>query len=161
MIEEEGTSGWECPVPKYNWSTNDFQNKWDKTLEYCDLIVEASEKTGLDPTLLAVLIYWESGGDSQAISSSGAVGLMQVMPRDGLAASFECINGPCFASRPTMEELEDPAFNIEYGSNILSGLLARTGSIREALFSYGPMDVGFEEYADKLLSLFERIKNQK
>jgi soluble lytic murein transglycosylase-like protein len=99
----------------------------------------------------------ESGGDPQAYSASGAVGLMQVMPRDGLAASFECINGPCFASRPTIDELLDPVFNVEYGTGMLSGLVARLGSEREALKAYGPMDVGYS-YADRVLAIYESYR---
>jgi soluble lytic murein transglycosylase-like protein len=91
----------------------------------------------------------ESGGDPEAYSASGAVGLMQVMPRDGLAASFECINGPCFASRPTIRELLEPGYNVEYGSQMLAGLIDRLGSPREALKAYGPMDVGYS-YADRV-----------
>jgi soluble lytic murein transglycosylase-like protein len=99
----------------------------------------------------------ESGGDETAYSVSGAVGLMQVMPRDGIAVAFECINGPCFASRPTIEELLEPAFNVEYGSQMLAGLTARLGSTREALKAYGPMDVGFS-YADTILAIYENYR---
>jgi hypothetical protein len=79
---------------------------------------------------------------------------MQVMPRDGLAANFWCVNGPCFASRPSIEELQDPAFNIEYGTRMISGLIERTGSVRDALKSYGPKDVGYY-YADIVLSIMD------
>ena len=99
----------------------------------------------------------ESGGNPLAYSRSGAVGLMQVMPRDGIAASFQCVNGPCFASRPTIAELQDPEFNVEYGTRMLAGLFARLGSLREALHAYGPMDVGYT-YADRILAVFERAE---
>jgi soluble lytic murein transglycosylase-like protein len=82
---------------------------------------------------------------------------MQVMPRDGIAASFECINGPCFASRPTIEELLNPSFNVEYGTQMLAGLIARQGSPREALKAYGPMDVDYR-YADKVLAIYENYR---
>lgn len=120
------------------------------------MITKAANNTGLDPTFLAVLIFWESGGNSEAFSSAGAVGLMQVMPRDGIAADMMCINGPCFSNRPTMEELEDPVFNIEYGSNYLAGLVNKHG-LRNGLFRYGPSGVGYEGYADRILALFEKI----
>ncbi|MFZ2664562.1 MAG: transglycosylase SLT domain-containing protein [Patescibacteria group bacterium] len=57
------------------------------------MITKAANDYGLDPTTLAVLIFWESGGDPNALSSDGAVGLMQVMPRDGVAATFQCLMG--------------------------------------------------------------------
>jgi soluble lytic murein transglycosylase-like protein len=100
----------------------------------------------------------ESGGNATIMSHSGAVGLMQVMPRDGVAAEFMCINGPCFANRPTIAELKDPKFNIDYGSQMLSGLYAKYGSYREALYRYGPIDMGYQ-YADKVLKIWETLKN--
>jgi soluble lytic murein transglycosylase-like protein len=126
-------------------------------LQWCEKITTTAHQAELPPNLIAALILQESGGDAQAYSSSGAVGLMQVMPRDGIAASFECINGPCFASRPTTEELLDPSYNIEYGSRMLAGLISRLGSVREALKAYGPMDVGYR-YADNVLAIFESYR---
>jgi soluble lytic murein transglycosylase-like protein len=83
---------------------------------------------------------------------------MQVMPRDGRAASFMCVNGPCFSNRPTGEELEDPEFNVSYGTKYLARQVKRTGNMRDALKSYGPMDVGYY-YADKILNLFNQYGN--
>jgi soluble lytic murein transglycosylase-like protein len=126
-------------------------------LQWCAVITEQATQNDLPANLLAALILQESGGDADAFSASGAVGLMQVMPRDGIAADFECINGPCFADRPTIEELQDPGFNVEYGSQMLSGLIATLGSQREALKAYGPMDMGYS-YADRVLAIYERYR---
>lgn len=125
--------------------------------QWCKQITRHARNNNLDPDLIAALIWQESGGNPKAISKSGAVGLMQVMPRDGLAASFQCINGPCFANRPTIEELEKPNFNIKFGTAMLSGLLKKYGNIREALKFYGPMDVGYY-YADKVIGIFNSYK---
>lgn len=129
----------------------------DKVLRWCDLVVEFASEHNLPPELIAAVILQESGGDPQAYSSSGAVGLMQVMPRDGLAAHFQCINGPCFASRPSIAELQDPAYNIEYGTRMLAGLLTRHGDLRAALKAYGPMDMGYR-YADIVLSIYDNYR---
>jgi soluble lytic murein transglycosylase-like protein len=123
-------------------------------LQWCSLIETAAQETGLPANLIAAVMLQESGGASDVISSSGAVGLMQVMPRDGIAADFMCINGPCFASRPTTEELLDPAYNIQFGSRMLAGLVSKHGSYREALFRYGPIDIGYY-YADLVLNIWE------
>jgi hypothetical protein len=64
-----------------------------------------------------------------------------------------CINGPCFADRPSTDELFDPEFNIAYGARMLAGLIARNGGVRDALKSYGPKDVGYY-YADIVLGIF-------
>ncbi len=124
-----------------------------EVLQWCDLIEDSAQETNLPAALIAAVILQESGGDPLITSTSGAVGLMQVMPRDGLAAEFMCVNGPCFASRPTMEELEDPAFNIAFGSRMLSDLYAEHGSYREALFRYGPINMGYA-YADLVLKIW-------
>lgn len=129
----------------------------DSILQWCSQIQKWAGHHGLDPNLIAALILQESGGQAQVISASGAVGLMQVMPRDGIAASFYCINGPCFANRPTTEELLDPEFNLKTGTAFLSGLISRYGSPREGLRHYGPMDVGYH-YADSVLGLFNRYQ---
>ena len=95
----------------------------------------------------------ESGGDPQAYSSSGAVGLMQVMPNDGLAAGFLCSGGPCFANRPSIEELQDPEFNIDYGTRMLASLVDKYGDVQDALKAYGPANVDYC-YADKVLAIY-------
>jgi soluble lytic murein transglycosylase-like protein len=104
----------------------------------------------VDANLIAAIILQESGGDPLAFSTSGAVGLMQVMPRDGLAASFYCNGKSCFQSRPSIQELSNPQFNIEYGTGMLKNLFTQFGSWREALHAYGPIDVGYD-YADRVL----------
>jgi hypothetical protein len=120
--------------------------------QWCDLIGVYASKHNLEPNLVASVMLQESGGNPDAYSKSGAVGLMQVMPRDGLASKFQCINGPCFASRPSTDELYDPEFNISYGTKMLSGLVKHYGNVRDALKAYGPMDMGYR-YADIVLSL--------
>lgn len=140
--------------------TNECQvsNKFpDSILQWCQEISTYSINYNLSPNLIAAVILQESGGDPLAFSHSGAVGLMQVMPRDGIAATFMCINGPCFTNRPTIKELQDPTFNIDYGTRMVANLQAKYGDIRDALRFYGPMDVGYS-YADKVLAIFERYQ---
>lgn len=129
----------------------------EKILQWCDFITKYAQKTNLDADLIAALIWQESGGNPVAYSASGAVGLMQVMPSDGIAASFMCKNGPCFADRPTIGELQDPQFNIKYGTSMLAGLVAKYGNIKEALRYYGPRDVGYY-YADKVLGIYQNYR---
>jgi hypothetical protein len=129
-----------------------------KITRWCDLITQYSTKHNLDPDLVAALIWLESGGNELAYSHSGAVGLMQVMPRDGLAASFMCANGPCFQDRPSSDELRNPENNIAFGTRYLASLLQRNGNLREALRSYGPIDAGYS-YSDKVLNIFNQYKN--
>lgn len=125
--------------------------------QWCQPIIQAAAYYGLDPRLIAAVMLQESGGHPDAYSKSGAVGLLQVMPRDGLAADFMCANGPCFSSRPTMEELFDPQFNIDFGTMMLSGLISKYDDIREGLRAYGPMDSGYH-YADLVLAIYNNYQ---
>lgn len=122
-------------------------------MEWCQLITKYTNKYNLDANLVAAVMLQESGGDPQAYSSSGAVGLMQVMPHDGLAAGFQCSGGPCFANRPSIEELQDPEFNIDYGTRMLASLVDKYGDVQDALKAYGPANVGYY-YADKVLAIY-------
>jgi hypothetical protein len=125
--------------------------------QWCNLIDPYARAQNLDPNLIAAVILQESGGNPLAYSSSGAVGLMQVMPRDGLAAGFTCGSSPCFSSRPGMHELYDPEFNISYGSRMLGSLYGKYGGLRDALLAYGPANVGYY-YADIVLDIYDRYK---
>jgi soluble lytic murein transglycosylase-like protein len=123
-------------------------------LNWCNLIETYSKKYALDERLVAAVMLEESGGNPDAYSPSGAVGLMQIMPNDGLAAGFMCNDKPCFSKRPSIAELSDPEFNISYGSRMLASLIQKYGNVRDALKAYGPMNYGYK-YADTVLSIFE------
>jgi soluble lytic murein transglycosylase-like protein len=133
-------------------------HKYPKAISrWNSMIKKNAVRYNLNADLIAAVIWQESGGDPNAYSSSGAVGLMQVMPRDGLAAAFLCTSEPCFKDRPKTAELWAPEFNVEYGSRLLSGYINKYGSTREGLRHYGPMDVGYY-YADIVISLMEKLK---
>ncbi len=126
-------------------------------LKWCQLIIDVSTEYNLDPKLIASVMLQESGGNPEAYSHSGAVGLMQVMPRDGIAEKFMCVNGPCFTNRPSMDELFVPDFNVDYGSRMLTNLIEKHGNWRDALKDYGPMDVGYH-YADLVISIYNNYQ---
>ena len=133
---------------------NDYPKKvsqWQK------LILRFSMENNVDPKLIAAVILQESGGDPNAYSTSGAVGLMQIMPHNGIASTFICGDHLCFKNRPSMDELFDPEFNLQYGVRFLAALINNhQGNIRDALKAYGPMDAGYY-YADKVLSIYKNF----
>jgi len=157
LAATEPPSDAHLPPPTETSGECAFQSRYPHQVSgWCAFIETTSAKYGLDPLLIAAVMLIESGGQPEVISHSGAVGLLQVMPRDGIASTFQCINGPCFASRPTISELMDPAFNVDFGTRMLAGLISKKGDVRDALKSYGPYDVGYD-YADKVLSIYSGL----
>lgn len=135
-----------------------LSDKYPPSIQQWEALIEAaSQDYQVDASLIAAVMLQESGGNAQVVSSSGAVGLMQVMPRDGAAAAFLCGSQPCFTNRPSMDQLFDPEFNIRYGTRMLANLIKKEGSILEALYHYGPMDVGYA-YAEIVLTIYDRYQ---
>ncbi|MEG0835128.1 MAG: lytic transglycosylase domain-containing protein [Christensenellaceae bacterium] len=79
-------------------------------LEYKDLIVEYAQKYDLDPYFVAAIIHTESGYDKDAVSSAGAVGLMQIMPE-----TADWIAGKLDIENFDVQTMRDPQTNIEFG----------------------------------------------
>jgi len=148
-------------IPKNNYTVKEVKDKtcpaelsrWDSLIKY------NAKLFALDTNLISAIIWIESAGNPQAYSSSGAVGLMQVMPRDGIAAGFLCGDNPCFINRPLTSELWPPEVNIEFGCKLLSEYIEQYGSIREALKHYGPLDVGYS-YANQVIALAEEFSRE-
>ena len=88
------------------------------------LIEQYARETALDPNLISAVMLQESAGRPDAYSKSGAVGLLQVMPRDGKAAGFMCKNGPCFADRPSMKNCLIPSIIWPMARKCLSDLIS-------------------------------------
>ncbi len=101
-------------------------------LEYVDEISLYSQKYGLDPYLISAMIYCESTFRSDAVSSVGATGLMQIMPSTGrwLAEKIGIKNF-------TAQMLYRPSVNIEMGCYYMRFLLDRYGeNVHNAIAAY-------------------------
>ena len=93
--------------------------------EFADWILEASERQGLKPELLASLVVTESSFRKQARSHVGAIGPAQVRP--------DYWGDFCGAAA----ELHDPEENVYCGAQILSHMLERCeGNLNCALAAY-------------------------
>ena len=51
-----------------------------------EILAQAAHDQGVDPNLLLAVSYWESSWNQSAVSSEGAIGLLQVMPKTAEAA---------------------------------------------------------------------------
>jgi len=100
-------------------------------LEYEHIVVGHAEQYGLEPQLVAAVIYQESKFDADAESASGAVGLMQLLPSTGQGIA-DRTGGNAW----TPADLHNPELNVRYGSWYLRHLLDKYGSEELALAAY-------------------------
>jgi peptidoglycan lytic transglycosylase len=100
-------------------------------LSYDHIVVGHARNYELDPALLAAVIYRESKFDAGAKSSSGAIGLMQLLP-----ATAKGIALHTGGSRFRVADLYDPEINVRYGAFYLHRLLTKYGDTTLALAAY-------------------------
>ncbi|MBK8190829.1 MAG: lytic transglycosylase domain-containing protein [Vampirovibrionales bacterium] len=86
------------------------------------LIQQASQREGLDPSLVKAVVQAESGMNPRAVSSVGAQGLMQLMPAT--------------AREMGVSDPFDPAQNIAGGTRYLKGLVEKYQSAPLAVAAY-------------------------
>lgn len=121
------------------------------------VLTNAAHDQGVDPNLLMAVSFWESGWHQDRVSSEGAVGLLQVMPKTAATA------GPQLLGRPV--DINDPSDNAEVGAALLKDLLNKYDH-RTALAAYyqgepallsGTYAPDTWHYADSILSLSDQI----
>ncbi len=100
-------------------------------LAYAAIVRGHARRYDLDPALLAAVIYQESKFKADARSSSGAIGLMQLLP--GTAEGIAVHTG---GTQFRVGDLYDPEINVRYGSWYLRRLLTKYGDERTALAAY-------------------------
>jgi len=120
-----------------------------------EVIDPAASKYGVAPELVAAVIWAESSGDPNAVSSRGARGLMQLMPET--------------AKELGVTRIEDPRENVDGGTKYLKQMLdAHEGDVSLALAAYnaGPEAVRryggippykeTREYVGRVMRVYER-----
>jgi soluble lytic murein transglycosylase len=100
-------------------------------LRYETIVRGHARNYRLDPALLAAVIYQESKFRAHARSSSGAIGLMQLLP-----ATAKGIAIHTGGSRFRVADLDNPEINVRYGAWYLRHLLDKYGDERSALAAY-------------------------
>jgi soluble lytic murein transglycosylase len=100
-------------------------------LRYQAIVRGHAHNYGLDPALLAAVIYQESKFDAAAHSQSGAVGLMQLTPRTARGIAVRT-GGAAFRT----SDLTNPEINVRYGCWYLRNLFAKYGDERLVLAAY-------------------------
>ena len=148
IIDENSING-KLSFGVYDDITNNFAkaiNAYKKTLAdfpntYDSIINEASEKYSVPKDLIKAVIKQESNYMPNAVSSKGAIGLMQVMPSTGALLGIE-----------DKELLKDPYTNIMTGTKYLSQMLNRYD---------GRLDLSLSAYnaGPNLVDKLQRIPN--
>lgn len=137
-------------TPQQQWLMRQWRQRMDTKL--ADFISAPTERrklltrvyqearlARLPPELVLALIHVESGFDTQAVSSAGAVGLMQIMP-----FWIEELGLP-------MDDLTIPTRNLRYGCTILAHYLAvEQGDFTRALARYNG-SLGNTWYPERVL----------
>ncbi|BEV14901.1 lytic transglycosylase domain-containing protein [Herbaspirillum sp. DW155] len=114
--------------------------------KYDSLLTEAASEFGLDAALLKAVMTAESGFNATAVSSKGAVGLMQILPdtaeRYGLQGD----------RRKTLhQKLTDPKINIRLAARYLRDLMAMFPQhVELAIASYNAGEGAVQKYGNKI-----------
>lgn len=123
-------------------------------LEYEQIIRGHARNYELEPELLAAVIYQESKFEPNARSSSGAVGLMQLLP-----ATAKGIALRTGGDRFVVSDLLDPELNIRYGAWYLHHLLERYDDEATALAAYNAGQTNVDRWrADGLAIQFDETR---
>ena len=131
---------------------------WSDNERYDDLISKASARYGVSFPLLKAIIKAESDFNAQAVSKKGAMGLMQIMPKN-----FKLLG---------LKDPFDPTQNINAGTRYFKQLYDRfNGKLALSLAAYnaGPQAVDHyktippyeetEEYVRRVLKYYYNYKN--
>ena len=100
-------------------------------LRYSEFVRVHAREHRLDPAFVAAVIYQESKFNSEARSSSGAIGLMQLTPETARGIAIRT-HGNAFRTN----DLYNPEINIRYGAWYLQNLFAKYHSERLVLAAY-------------------------
>ncbi len=95
----------------------------------------------LPPSVVAAVVFEESRFDPKAESTSGAIGLMQLMP--------ETADWVAQQSGVSFEALKDPEVNVMLGTWYLDYLLRKYGDIRLALAAYNWGETNVDGWIDR------------
>ena len=118
-----------------------------------ELVEKYASKYGLQKSLVAAVIFQESGYRTDVVSNKGAMGLMQIMPDTGrwIAGKLD--------EDFKEENLLKPETNVKYGTWYLDYLISRYKNTSTALAAYnagpGNVDDWMEEQG---ISIGEELK---
>ncbi|MBO9607216.1 MAG: transglycosylase SLT domain-containing protein [Paenibacillaceae bacterium] len=112
-------------IQEYAEQQGDFLKLGSDTLrQYIEWIEHYTMDKNIDTLWVLAMIWQESRFNAAAVSSHGAIGLMQIMPRTGAAMGY------------TPDQLQDAEMNIAAGTFYLYSLLQKYEILRMAIIAY-------------------------
>lgn len=128
--------------------------------EYIPYVLQIGQQYNISPELILAMIEVESGGEPDAISSSGCIGLMQVKEKFATERM----------ERLGVTDLYDPYSNILVGVDILSELAKRHYDVPLVLMAYNEGEYSgvieqaesgeYSNYAKKIMARAEELEEQ-
>lgn len=116
----------------FDFAVNQIEHAiYPQPSQYVESVQRYSERFNVPEELIWAVIKTESGFDSSAVSSAGAVGLMQLTE-----ATFNEISNQRLKEGLTAGMRYDPDTNIRYGTYYLSYLYQRYGNWDSVLAAY-------------------------
>jgi soluble lytic murein transglycosylase-like protein len=113
---------------------------------YEPLLARYAKEHQLDPALVKAVVAVESAFEPTAVSSKGALGLMQVLPE-----TAERYGVTDDAKRTLEQKLLDPAINVRVGTRYLRDLLALfANDVTLALAAYNAGEASVQRYENKV-----------
>lgn len=132
-----------------DWLARRYRISDEATREFVAVAFREGERFGLDPLLILAVMAVESRFNPVAQSDSGAVGLMQVIPRYH-AEKIDAVGGA---------SLLDPPANIRVGAQVLKEYIVGSGSEVAGLQRYGGASYDAASlYANRVIEERSRLR---
>ncbi len=111
--------------------------------EYHDMVMKYSKEYSVPAELVFAIIKVESNFKSDAKSSAGAIGLMQMLPDTYKWLAEDKLGEAAFTAM-----LYDPDVNIKYGTYYLQYLYAKFGSWEKVIIAYNWGEGNFADFLE-------------
>ncbi len=127
--------------------------------KFLPFVMEYSQKYKVSKSLIMAIIETESAFNPFAISSTGALGLMQIMQKSAGKEVYKYLHGKSL--EPPRDTLFQPKFNIQYGTIYLHLLSTRYfGSVKSRLSREYCVIAAYNTGPSNVLRSFSSDKNK-